>query len=175
MRIRYLGTSLLIALLLWVGNVPASGQGPAITPRKPVLIVSGTATGFTQPGVLLIEELVIHNDGLVTLQTAADTPGCRALARFATPVAVEQLRKDLRAAGGMFQADYSTGQTADLPYTTVTLFLGINGSRLDLTNSFTYERLSTLPPRLTAIRARIQTFVETTFPEFKQNGCSFPF
>ena len=55
------------------------------------------------------------------------------------------------------------------------VFQGIKDSRLDLSNSFTYERLPELPARLTAIRARIQTFVETTFPDFKKNGCVFPF
>ena len=175
MRIRYLGTSLLIALLLGVGTMPASSQGPAITPRKPVLIVSGTAMGFTLPGVLLVEELVIHNDGLVTMETAADTNSCRTLRRFVAPAAVEKLRKDLSAAGAFLQGDFNTGQTADLPHTTVTLFQGFTASRLDLTNSFTYERLPTLPPRLAQIRTLIQTFVETSFPDFKKNGCVFPF
>jgi hypothetical protein len=175
MKLRYLGTSLLIAVLLGIAHLPAGAQGPAITPRKPVLIVSGTAMGFTLPGVIPVEELVIHNDGLVTLETAADSESCKRARTFVTPAAVEKLRKDLIAAGAFVQGDFNTGQTADLPHTTVTLFHGINGSRVDLTNSFTYERLPELPQRLTAIRALIQTFVETTFPDFKKNGCVFPF
>jgi hypothetical protein len=174
MKRRYLGTSLLAAVLLGIGNVPASGQGPAIRPRKPVLIVSGTAIGTTLAGVVPVEELVVHNDGLVTLETAADTESCRTLRRFVAPAAVERLRTDLLTAGAFSQGDFNTGQTADLPHTTVTIFRG-GSSRLDQTNSFTYERVSQLPKLLTGIRALIQTFVETTFPDFRQNGCVFPF
>src|ERR1051325_9647395 len=107
MKLRYLGTSLLLAALLGLANLPASAQGPAITPRKPVLIVSGTAIGFTLPGVIPVEELVIHNDGLVTLETAADSESCRRLRLFVAPAAVETLRKDLIAAGAFVQADFN--------------------------------------------------------------------
>jgi hypothetical protein len=140
-----------------------------------VLIVSGTAMGFTLPGVLPVEELVIHNDGLVTLETAADTASCRSLRRFVNPADVERLRADLIAAGALNQEDFNTGQTADLPHTTVTLFRGIPGSRVDQTNSFTYERVAQLPRPIAEIRARIESFVEATFVEFKKNGCPFPF
>jgi hypothetical protein len=175
MKRRYLETVLSVAVLLGVGISPALAQGPAITPRKPVLIVSGTATGFTLPSVLLVEELVVHNDGLVTLEMAAGGENCRALSRFVKPADVEKLRMDLLVAGAFSQEDFNTGQTADLPHTTVTLFIGNKGSRLDQTNSFTYERLPQLPQRLAVIRALIQAFVETTFVDFKKNGCLFPF
>ena len=175
MKRRYLGTSLLVAVLLGLGNVPASGQGPAVRPRKPVLIVSRTAIGTTLAGVVPVEELLIHNDGLVTLETASDSESCRTLRRFVEPANVERLRADLIAAGAFDQEDFNTGQTADLPHTTVTLFRGGKGSRFDETVSFTYERVPQLPQRLAAIRARIQTFVETTFVDFRQNGCQFPF
>jgi hypothetical protein len=175
MKLRYLGTSLLVAVLLGVAHVPAGAQGPAVTPRKPVLIVSGTAMGTTLAGVIPVEELVIHNDGLVTLETAADTESCRTQRRFVTPAAVEKLRTDLIAAGAFIQGDFNTGQTADLPHTTVTLFLGSNSSRLDITNSFTYERLPELPGSITQIRTLMQTFVETTFADAKEKGCLFPF
>jgi hypothetical protein len=176
MRRGYLAALLSVAASLGVGVSPARAQGPAITPRKPILIVSGTAMGFTMPGVIPVEELVIHNDGLVTLETAADTENCRALRRFVPPADVERLRSDLLAAGAFVQGDFNTGQTADLPHTTVTIFLGGGkSSRTDQTNSFTYERLTQLPQRLTVIRARIRTFVEATFPDFTKHGCSFPF
>lgn len=175
MKLRHLGIGLSIVVLLGAVNVPASGQGPAITPRKPVLIVSGTAIGFTLPGVIPVEELVIHNDGLVTLETAAGTESCRMLRRFVTPAAVEKLRTDLLAAGAFNQEEFNTGQTADLPHTTVTLFMGNNRSRLDQTNSFTYERVAQLPQRITVIRALIETFTKTTFAELGKNGCPFPF
>jgi hypothetical protein len=175
MKLRLVGAGLLVAVLLGLGDVPASGQGPAIRPRKPVLIVSGTAMGFTLPGMIPVEELVIHNDGQVTLETAADTESCRTVRRFVAPAAVEKLRADLIAAGAFIQGDFDTGQTADLPYTTVTVFLGGGGTRLDQTNSFTYERLPELPTGLTQMRGLIQTFVETTFEGFRENGCAFPF
>lgn len=179
MRLRFLGTilaTILVGLTLpGVWDTPVSGQGPAIRPRKPVLIVSGTAMGFTMPGVLPVEELVIHNDGLVTLETAADSENCRALRRFVEPAAVEQLRADLLIMGAFEQEDFNTGQTADLPHTTVTLFRGNSGSRFDQTASFTYERVAELPKTIAGIRGRIQTFVETAFPNFRQNGCVFPF
>jgi hypothetical protein len=175
MKLRYVGASLLVAVMLGVVSVPARGQGPAIRPRKPVLIVSGTAMGFTLPGVIPVEELVIHNDGLVTLETAADTESCKTVRRFVEPAAVEKLRADLIAAGAFIQGDFNTGQTADLPHTTVTVFLGSNSSRLDITNSFTYERLPELPGSITQIRALMQTFVETTFADVKEKGCLFPF
>jgi hypothetical protein len=71
MRLRYLGMILAAAALMLLGvrEFPVSGQGPAVRPRKPVLIVSGTAIGTTLAGVIPVEELVIHNDGLVTLET----------------------------------------------------------------------------------------------------------
>jgi hypothetical protein len=162
-------------LLLGVGEFPASAQGPAVRPRKPVLIVSGTANGFTLPGVLLVEELVVHNDGLVTLETASGGENCRAQSRFVKPADVEKLRMDLLVVGAFSQGDFNTGQTADLPHTTVTLFRGSNGSRLDQTASFTYERVAKLPERVAAIRALIRAFVETTFVDFQKNGCHFPF
>lgn len=175
MKLRYLGLSLSVAMALGVGNVPANGQGPAVRPRKPVLIVSGTAIGTTLPGVIPVEELVIHNDGLVTLETAADTEACRALRRFVSPAKVERLRMDLLAAGAFSQADFNTGQTADLPHTTVTLFRGNTRSRYDDTTSFTYERVARLPRSLTEIRELIRAFIETTFADFQKNGCLFPF
>jgi hypothetical protein len=159
MKLRYVGAGLLVAVVLGMGQVPADGQGPAIRPRKPVLIVSGTAMGFTLPGVIPVEELVVHNDGLVTLETAADTEKCRTLRVFVEPAAVEKLRKDLNEAGAFIQGDFDTGQTADLPHTTVTVFLGAGGTRLDQTNSFTYERLPDLPAGLTQIRGLLQTCV----------------
>jgi hypothetical protein len=57
----------------------------------------------------------------------------------------------------------------------MTLFRGIPGTRLDLSSSFTYERVADLPKRIADIRARIQTFVETLFADFKTDGCPFPF
>ena len=57
----------------------------------------------------------------------------------------------------------------------MTLFRGIQGSRLDLTSSFTYERVPELPKRIAAIRSRIQSFVETVFADQKKEGCPFPF
>jgi hypothetical protein len=171
MKVRSIAMAIPVALLLGLAEPPAGAQGPAIRPRKPVLIVSGTAMGFTVPGVLLIEELVVHNDGLVTLETASGEK-CRALSHFATPAAVEKLRTDLIAAGAFLQEDFNTGQTADLPHTTVTVFRG-GASRLDQTSSFTYERVAKLPERVATIRALILDFVET-IPEFKKNGCQFP-
>jgi hypothetical protein len=88
---------------------------------------------------------------------------------------VEKLRSDLLAAGAFEQDDYNPGQTADLPHTTVTLFRGIPASRLDLTSSFTYERVPEPPRRIAQIRSLIQTFVETVFPDYKKDGCPFPF
>jgi hypothetical protein len=173
MRLRSVRIALPL-LLLGAGALPIRGQAAVAAARKPVLIVSGTAVGFAGPAVPLVEELVNHNDGLVTLETTAGNENCRALRRFVKPADVEKLRADLLAAGAFAQEDFNTGQTADLPHTTVTLFRG-GGSRLDQTASFTYERVTRLPRRVTEIRARIQAFVETTFPEFKKNGCPFPF
>jgi hypothetical protein len=175
MRLRSLGMVLALVSLLGVGGIPVGGQAKVGASRKPVLIVSGTAVGFAGPSVPLVEELVIHNDGLVTLETTSGSENCRALRRFVKPAEVEKLRTDLLAAGAFSQEDFNPGQTADLPHTTVTLFRGSNGSRLDRTASFTYERVPQLPRRLTEIRARIQAFVETTFVDFKKNGCPFPF
>lgn len=175
MRTRYLGMALTLAVLLGIGKHSCSGQAPGATPRKPVLIVSGTAVGFAGPSVPLVEELVVHNDGLVTLETTAGSENCHALRRFVSSADVEKLRANLLAAGAFSQGDFNPGQTADLPHTTITLFRGINGSRLDQTASFTYERVAEPPKRIAEIRARIQTFVETAFPDFKKNGCPFPF
>jgi hypothetical protein len=161
-------------MLVSVRGFPAGAQGRVGTSRKPVLIVSGTAVGFAGPAVPLVEELVIHNDGLVTLETTSASESCRALRRFVNSADVEKLRNDLLAAGAFSQKDFNTGQTADLPHTTVTLFRG-SSTRLDQTASFTYERAPQLPRRLSEIRARIQTFVEATFVDFKKNGCHFPF
>jgi hypothetical protein len=102
MQMRYLATTLLLAVLLGLGTVPARGQGPIVTPRKPVLIVSGTALGTTLPGVLLVEELVIHNDGLVTLETAADTDTCRQVRRFVATAAYREAAEG-SARGGSLQ------------------------------------------------------------------------
>jgi hypothetical protein len=175
MTIRSLGIVLTWAILFGAGAIAVSGEAAAAASRKPVLIVSGTAIGFAGPAVPLVEELVIHNDGLVTLETTAAGDTCRALRRFVNPADVEKLRADLLAAGAFLQEDFNPGRTADLPHTTVTLFRGGSGSRLDRTASFTYERVPQLPPRISTIRARIQAFVETTFVEFKKNGCPFPF
>jgi hypothetical protein len=175
MRRRYLRMALPLVMLLGIGDIRVSGQATDVAVRKPVLLVSGTAIGFAGPSVPLVEELVIHNDGLVTLETTSGTENCQALRRFVNPADVEKLRTDLLAAGAFDQEDFNPGQTADLPHTTVTLFRGSSGSRLDETASFTYERVSQLPPRLAEIRALIQAFVETTFVEFKKNGCHFPF
>jgi hypothetical protein len=175
MPTRYVRTAVTLVVLLGATIGPATSQAPATTPRKPVLIVSGTAVGFAGPAVPLVEELVIHNDGLVTLETTAATEKCRALRRFARAAEVEKLRTDLLAAGAFEQGDFLPGQTADLPDTTVTLFRGIPGTRLDLSSSFTYERVPQLPQRIAAIRARIQTFVESVFTDFKTDGCPFPF
>lgn len=165
----------LVAALQALLVLPARSQAPVTTPRKPVLIVSGTAVGFAGPSLPLVEELVIHNDGLVTLETTAASEKCRQLRRFVAGGDVEKLRADLLAAGAFDQEDFQPGQTADLPETTVTLFRGLPGTRLDLSASFTYERVVELPKRIAAIRARIQTFVETTFSDFKKDGCVFPF
>jgi hypothetical protein len=164
-----------LVMLLGVRDFPVTGQAADVAVRKPVLLVSGTAVGFAGPAVPLVEELVIHNDGLVTLETTSGSENCRALRRFVNPAEVEKLRADLLAAGAFDQEDFSTGQTADLPHTTVTLFRGSSGSRLDETASFTYERSPRMPRRLAHIRGRIQAFVETTFVDFRKNGCSFPF
>jgi hypothetical protein len=165
----------IVAVILLAGTSPAVAQAGVATPRKPVLIVSGTAVGFAGPAVPLIEELVVHSDGLVTLQTTAASEKCRALGRFAREAEVEKLRADLVAAGVFEQGDFLPGQTADLPDTTVTLFRGVPGSRLDVSSSFTYERVPELPKRIGAIRALIEAFVGAVFPEAKKEGCPFPF
>jgi hypothetical protein len=175
MQTGYLKTTLTLAVLLGIGSTPARSQAPLATPRKPVLIVSGTAVGFAGPAVPLVEELVVHNDGLVTLETTAASEKCRALRRFAKAADVEKLRADLLAAGAFEQEDFHPGQTADLPETTVTLFRGLSGTRLDLSSSFTYERVPELPKRIAEIRDRIRTLVETLFPEQKTENCPFPF
>jgi hypothetical protein len=68
--------------------------------------------------------------------------------------ALETVRENIQAHGfcGLDDptcAQINTGQTADLPHTTVTLFRGSSGSRFDQTTSFTYERVLQLPQRLT--------------------------
>jgi hypothetical protein len=102
-----------LMILLGIGEIRVSGQAANVAVRKPVLLVSGTAVGFAGPAVPLVEELVVHNDGLVTLETTAASENCRALRRFVDPADVEKLRKDLLAAGAFAQEDFSTGQTAD--------------------------------------------------------------
>lgn len=171
---RSLTIALSWAVLLGTGAMTAGHAVFAAPARKPVLIVEGTAIGFAGPRVPLVEELVVHNDGLVTLETTAANEPCRALRRFVPAADVEKLRADLIVAGAFRQEDFNTGQTADLPHVTVTLFRG-GAARLDQTNSFTYERVPRLPASISTMRARIQAFVEATFPEIKQNGCSFPF
>jgi hypothetical protein len=153
----------------------AAAQAPIPTPRKPILIVEGTAVGFAGPSVPLVEELVVHNDGLVTLETTAASETCRSLRRFVPAATVEKLRADLLAAGAFEQADFIPGQTADLPFTTVTLFRGLPGTRFDLSSSFTYERVNQLPAPVAAVRDRIRNFVTATFADFAKNGCAFPF
>jgi hypothetical protein len=175
MPIRHLWTALMLMALLSAGSSPAMPQGLIRTPRKPVLIVSGTAVGFAGPALPLVEELVVHNDGLVTLETTAASEKCRSLRRFARATDVEKLQADLLAAGAFEQDDFHPGQTADLPETTVTLFRGLPATRLDLTASFTYERVPELPKRIAAIRSRIQSFVETVFADHQNDGCLFPF
>jgi hypothetical protein len=170
-----LSTLLVVAAVTGVGMRPAVAQGVIATPRKPVLIVEGTAIGFAGPGLPLVEELVVHNDGLVTLETTSATEKCRALRRFVPAATVEKLRADLLAAGAFEQADFIPGQTADLPYTTVTLFRGLPATRLDLSVSFTFERVVQLPAPLARVRDRIREFVEASFPDFGKDGCTFPF
>jgi hypothetical protein len=169
--------SIVLAVVAFAGlrGGPAVAQAPIATPRKPVLIVEGTAIGFAGPSVPLVEELVVHNDGLVTLETTAASETCRSLRRFVPAATVEKLRADLLAAGAFEQVDFIPGQTADLPYTTVTLFRGLPVTRLDLSVSFTFERVTQLPARLAAVRDRIRDFVAATFPDFAKNGCAFPF
>jgi hypothetical protein len=170
-----LATLLAIAACAGTGPRPAAAQGLIATPRKPVLIVEGTATGFAGPSVVLVEELVVHNDGLVTLETTAASEKCRSLRRFVPAAIVEKLRADLLAAGAFALVDFIPGQTADLPYTTVTLFRGLPATRLDLSASFTFERVAKLPEPLARVRDRIREFVETAFPDFGKDGCVFPF
>jgi hypothetical protein len=166
---------LAVAVLAGLGSRPAPAQGLITTPRKPVLIVEGTAIGFAGPGVVLVEELVVHNDGLVTLETTSATEKCRALRRFVQSATIDKLRADLLAAGAFEQVDFIPGQTADLPYTTVTVFRGFPATRLDLSSSFTFERVPQLPAPIARVRDRIREFVEATFPDFSKDGCFFPF
>jgi hypothetical protein len=170
-----LATLLALAACAGTGFRPAAAEGLIATPRKPVLIVEGTAIGFAGPSVPLVEELVVHNDGLVTMETTAAGEKCRSLRRFVPAATVEKLRADLLAAGAFEQVDFIPGQTADLPYTTVTLFRGLPGTRLDLSSSFTFERVTQLPAALARVRDRIREFVETSFPDFRKDGCAFPF
>src|SRR5687768_13279607 len=107
---RYARLLVTLAALLALNAAPAMSQAPIVTPRKPVLIVSGTAVGFAGPSLPLVEELVVHNDGLVTLETTAASEKCRALRRFVAGAEIEKLRADLLAAGAFEQDDFRTGQ-----------------------------------------------------------------
>ena len=68
MPTRHLWTALMLTALLGADRQPWQAAGLDQDAAQAGVIVSGTAVGFAGPALPLVEELVVHNDGLVTLR-----------------------------------------------------------------------------------------------------------
>jgi len=138
---------------------PAPCNNPL--PQEPILVHD--TTGFSLGGPIHIH-FSLYANGLATLAHGPG-PGLiggdgKADFTSVTPAEAMGLLQDLIALGAYNQCDLDD-QVSDLPLTTVTVFRGLTDARA---HTFSFWWAST--PQLLAIEDRIQTFIQTTFPNF---------
>jgi hypothetical protein len=147
----------LSSLPFLVALAPAAPpQCPNLIVHEPLVLYDFSGSGFAGP---IDIGLTVYNDGTARISQASQSFGNKAQVQFVGADNARQLANDISLLGAGLLCDVPS-LVVDLPPTTVTILRGDTDSRA---HTFTWYDAN---GPYAAINQRIQTFIQTTFPNF---------
>lgn len=151
--------SCFVLVVLALFAAASSAQKPPAPPRLALLV---QIAGPTIAGPTDVHLLVWDGGGTELMGQDAIHAGARSCQAQVRPEDVRDLKQDLlRSGAGRLRSRVVDG-TADLPSTTVTFFLSVEGSDQSLANTFTFNVAEGAYSR---VQQKINGFVRKTFAD----------